>query len=289
MKTFYARIAGTTLIFTAILGVILSAGGLILTGIYATRLSATLADSLSGLSEALQVTSEALDISMSVLTEADKSLDALVKTMEGVNASLTQSKPTLDELSTLLGTDLPDTIKATQDSLNSAQTSAKNVDAVLTGLSKIPFLGSLVYNPDIPLNETLGDISDSLNGIPASLKTAQRSLDRASKNMGTVNLELDNITASTDEIRASSEDAQLVISDYQDLVSRLQTRVDEMQTSLPRSLRWLTLAFVLLLVWLGLAQIGLLVQGCQLLTQSRQQPREVDVARSSVPPSTPTE
>lgn len=272
MKPIIARIAGTTLIFTAILGVILSAGGMILIGIYSARLNANLTGALSGFSDTLVVTRDGLDLSLAVLTEANTALNALMLTMDAVDASLQASKPTMDELSDLLGTDLPETIKSTQDSLASAQTSAKNIDAILTGLSKFPFLGSLVYNPEIPLNETLGDISESLDGIPTTLATAQRSLDRASKNFESVTLELDNISSSVDEIGSSTDEAQVVIGNYQDVVSRLQSRVAGMQTSLPRTLRWITLVLVIVLVWLGLAQIGLLVQGCQLLAQARQRP-----------------
>jgi len=283
MKPFYARIAGTTLIITAILGVVLSAGGMIVTGIYSARLTANLTEALSGVSDTLVITSESLDLSMGVLTEASTALDALVLTMEAVDASLEASKPTMDELSSLLGTDLPETIKSTQDSLASAQTSAKNIDAILTTLSKFPFLGSLVYNPDIPLNVTLGEISDSLDGFPTSLSTAQRSLDRASKNFESISGELDNISASADEIGSSTEEAKLVIKDYQEVVSRLQSRVAGMQTSLPRTLNWVKLVLVILLIWLGLAQIGLILQGCQLLAQARQKPAPLDVNKGAFP------
>jgi len=289
MKPFFARIAGTTLIIAAILGVILSAAGMILIGVYSARLNANLTEALGGVSDTLGITSEGLDLSMSVLTEASTALDALVLTMEAVDASLEASKPTMDELSTLLGTDLPETIKSTQDSLASAQTSAKNIDAILGGLSKFPFLGSLVYNPEIPLNETLGEISDSLDGIPTTLSTAQKSLDRASKNFESVSGELDNITASADEIGSSTDDAMVVIQDYQDLVGQLQSRVEGMQTSLPRTLNWVKLALVTLLIWLGLAQIGLIVQGCQLLAQARQKPAQADVHTAAFPIDSPME
>ncbi|MHB0922723.1 MAG: hypothetical protein ACYC6H_05945 [Bellilinea sp.] len=265
MKPIFSRIAGTTLIGAAVIGIIFSLSGLILLAVYSARITASLEKSIVRVSDALSATGSALEIAGSALEDADSALDSLASTMEGVNASLRDSNPTFKTLSKLLGTELPDTIAATQGSLESAETSAKNIDNLLTSLSKIPLLGSLVYSPKVPLNETIGAVSDSLNGIPASLKNAQKSLDLTIKNLDTINTELGSITESTAQIRSSAGEAKQVIEDYELMVSDLQDDVDRMQTNLPRTMRWVTLAAALFLIWLGLAQIGLLTQGMELV------------------------
>lgn len=268
MRPLFSRTAGTALIGAAVMGIIFSLGGLILLGVYSTRITASLVNTLGELSDALVVTGNGLEIAGSALDEADTALGALTVTMEGVNTSLIESQPSLTTISTLLGTELPNTIIATQGSLESAETSAKNIDGLLSSLSRLPFLGSLVYNPEVPLNETLAGVSDSLDEIPTSLKNAQKSLDLALESFDSVNTELGNMTESTDQIRASTGEAIVVIEDYQEMVEDLQKDVDRLQTDLPRKMRWVMLAAALFLVWLGLAQIGLLTQGLELIKRS---------------------
>ncbi len=54
-----------------------------------------------------------------------------------------------------------------------------------------------------------------------------------------------------------------------------------MQTNLPRTLRILTAAAVAFLIWLGLVQIGFLLQGLDLIRRSKEYRREKQTARQS--------
>lgn len=269
MKSFISRFTGWALLASGILGLLFSVAGLAVVGIYGPRVASSLSDTLDGLADALSVTSNGLGVAHTAILGADSAIDSLAAAMEGVNKSLGESRPTLTALSNLLGTELPDTIAATQESLASAQTSAKNIDGVLSNLSRIPLLGSLVYNPEVPLNETLGGISDSLDDIPLSLKNAQRGLDTAAESLDTINAELSGVTESTEQIRTSTGEAQLVIEDYQALVSDTQAKVVKMQSALPGQMRFAILAVVLFLIWLALAQIGLLTQAVELINRSK--------------------
>lgn len=269
MKPIFSRITGLVLIIAAFLGLGLSLAGLTLLGGFSSRVSANLLDTLEYLDRALVISGDGLETAESSLLAADSALDSLVSTLDGVNESLLGMDPTLTALSTLLGKDLPETIKATQDSLDSAQTSAKNIDNVLTSLSRIPFLGTLVYNPEVPLNETLGDISDSLDAIPRSLRDAKSGLDIADKNLATITSDLGNIAQSTDQIDLSIADALLVIDEYQTLVADMQKRAKDSRQKLPDQLRLATLAAALMLIWLAITQIGLLAQGVEFLARGR--------------------
>lgn len=269
MKPRFSRITGLVLIIAALLGLGVSLAGLIFLGRFSSQVSSSLTGTLDSLSEALTITQDGLDVADGALNDADSALISMTGTLDGVNQSLRGMDPTLDALRTLLGTDLPATIEATQDSLASAETSAKNIDGVLTSLSRIPFLGSLVYNPEVPLNETLAGISDSLDPIPGSLRQAKRGLDTAKTNMDSINTDLDVVVESTGAISTSTAEAQRVVSEYQTLVTSIQTRVEKMQKQLPGQVRLATLAAAIFLIWLGLAQIGLLTQGMEILSRAK--------------------
>ncbi|MHB0965053.1 MAG: hypothetical protein ACYC36_01245 [Bellilinea sp.] len=269
MKPIFARITGLVLSIAAVMGLGLSLAGLILLGGFSNRISANLLGALEYLDRALAISSDGLETAESSLLAADSALESLVSTLDGVNESLQGMDPTLTALSTLLGKDLPGTIEATQDSLDSAQTSARNIDNVLTSLSRIPFFGTLVYNPEVPLNETIGEISDSLDAIPRSLRDAKSGLDIADRNLTTITSDLGNIAQNTDQIDLSIADALLVIDEYQTLVADMQKRVKDFRQELPGQLRLATLAAALLLIWLAITQIGLLAQGAEFMARRR--------------------
>jgi len=269
MRPGLLRASGYALITAAVLGLILSLAGLVFLAVSFPRLSANLTGTLSGVSKALTITRDSLDIADTALLDADTALESLTATLDGVTTTLEASDDTFSSLSTLLGTDLPETIQATQASLDSAQVSAKNIDGVLTSLSKIPLLGRIVYNPEVPLNETIGGISDSLDAIPASLTSAKRGIDTVRTNLDDITIHLETISASTDQITASTGEARQVIDDYQTLLDSLQIRIADMQSQLPGQVELAGWIAVIFLLWLALAQLGLLTQGLDLLTRSR--------------------
>ncbi len=149
MKNSLTYISGLAFMSAAVIGILFSLSGFVLLGVYAPRTTSNAQKTLDRLSNAMTVTASGLELAHSAVEEADTALDSLSATMEGINTSMTESQPSLKAISDLLGTELPNTIRATQDSLDSAETSAKNIDGLLTSLSKIPFLGTLVYNPKV--------------------------------------------------------------------------------------------------------------------------------------------
>jgi hypothetical protein len=121
----------------------------------------------------------------------------------------------------------------------------------------------------VPLNETIGGISTSLDSIPPRLQEAKRGLDTLSLNLDTVTLNMDQIASSTEDISASTNASLQVVEDYQQLANNLREEVESMQTALPGQLRLVFLGAALLLIWLGISQIGLLVQGLDLIERAR--------------------
>jgi hypothetical protein len=67
------------------------------------------------------------------------------------------------------------------------------------------------------------------------------------------------------EAGTSLESAQSVLEDYQEIVSDLQETLSSVGESLPGWLHTLRWSLTLVLVWLGVAQLGLITQGWDLL------------------------
>ena len=163
-------------------------------------------------------------------------------------------------------------IDKTQAALESAQTTALNLDKFLTGLSRLPLIGQLIYNPEVPLNETIGSISKSLDQVPLDLADAETSLATTSGNLVSISDEIGKVADGIGEMETSTRDALQVVTDYQAMVTGLQTKVDHAEQSLPNWLRTARWMASILLLWLIIAQIGLLLQGLELIRAQKAQP-----------------
>jgi ABC-type transporter Mla subunit MlaD len=227
---------------------------------------------LNNASSSLDLVQASLETTDQGLTIADRSLDSTMASIQALEATVaTTSKtfeemlPVMDTLTDLTSNELPQTVISAQTSLAVAQESAKIIDSVLRALVSIPFVNRDIYNPPVPLDVALGDVSESLDGLPASLQSIGTNMDASSDNMEIMRADMEQIATTISGINLSLEDAQGVIKQYQQLVNDLESRMEKTRPKVPgwiNNLAWvITLAFL----WLGIAQFGLLLQGLQLL------------------------
>ncbi len=265
MRTLLRRSIGFLLVIAALGGIIFSVYGLVT--IWRLRPVA-----LQNANSGLELIQASLDTTDQGLMVADLSLDSTIASISALEAAVeTSSKtfaqilPIMDTLTDLTSDELPQTVISAQTSLIAAQESARIIDSVLRALVAIPFVSRDIYNPPVPLNVALGDVSKSLDALPASLRSIGKDMDTSSDNMAIIRADMDQIAVTISSINLSLEAAQGVINQYQLLVNDLQKRVENASPKVPgwiNNLAWFTtLAFL----WLGMAQFGLLLQGLQLM------------------------
>lgn len=255
------RVLGTTLIGAGVLGLLISLAGLIFVTVASTTARAALARELNTLDRSLTAASEGLAIADSTLAEARTTLSSVSTTLINATQAITATQPTIASLQELTGTGLPQTINSTRQALASAQETARIVDGVL---STIAIFG-VSYNPEVPLNVTIGEVSDSLAALPPTFEEVSTGLSTASTNLDTIAGDLARIAESLDTIAESMGEATAVIDQYQTIVADLQAEVAAVRGAAPGWITAVSLGLMLLLIWLALAQVGLLWQGRELI------------------------
>ncbi len=161
------KIIGVFLIVAAVGGLIFSIAGLALAWSAESRVTAGLENFVEVLGQTLQTTSQGLTITQQALKGSVDTVSSLQSTVETTAKTIKSSGPMVDEISKLMTTELPNTVQSTESSLRTAQESAKVIDSVLSTLSSIPLIGSGIgYNPQVPLDQALGQVADSLTSLP---------------------------------------------------------------------------------------------------------------------------
>jgi ABC-type transporter Mla subunit MlaD len=273
MRRTLSRAAGYALMVAGAGGLIFSIVGLVVLGEVQRSIETSVVENVELVGDALAATSEGLALAESSLAQATSTIEALAGTAAGTSEAMGGTVSTLDAVAEFLGEQLPATVRTTQATLMSAATSAKLVDDALAFITNIPFLGTSQYNPEVPLHQGLEEIAASLNGLPDSLGTVHDGLVAATGDLQGVGDDLQLMAGEIEEIATSVESSQSVLVQYRDVVAGLQDLVASVQEGLPNWLLWLRLGLSLVLIWLGIAQIGLLTQGWDLIGRGREDRR----------------
>jgi hypothetical protein len=93
----------------------------------------------------------------------------------------------------------------------------------------------------------------------------QASLKTTGGNLRTIQGQVAEIAQDIGEISASIQSARQVLAQYQVLVDDLQARLESLRPGLPTWVNTLTWALTFVLVWLGVAQAGILLKGWEVL------------------------
>jgi len=256
---------GVALILAGILGLVLSIGGLVLLPQLERQAAQVAEEQIDVLDRALSATMDGLLTAEASVGQAAEAIDALEGMMVDVGQAIEDTVPVINVAAELLSGQLPSTIETTQDTLTSVAASARLVDDILSMISVIPFLGTDRYSPDVPLHQGFQDVADGLEGIPELLLGAGEGLDSGAESLRDVEEGVAAMGGSISEAVTSLDSAKAVLGDYQQIIGDLQGTVSYVRQSLSGWLRAIRWGLTLALIWLGVAQIGLITQGWERL------------------------
>ena len=272
MRQVLTRAAGVALIAAGVAGVLFCVLALVVVSRLLSDVQAAADRRIAQLEGALAATGDGLVVAHDSLGRAEVTMRSLHTTIDGASQAITDTLPALDRVGVLVGQDLPTTITSTRSALASAQETARVADGLLGTISQFQLIGAETYNPKVPLNVAIGQVADSLNDLPASLASVQGDLRQTAGSLGKVNAQIGSVAGNMGEIGASMADARSVIAKYQGVVGELRAEVADTRRDLPGWLSAIRLGISLVLLWLGIAQIGLLTQGWELIQRSRTAP-----------------
>jgi predicted nucleic acid-binding Zn-ribbon protein len=252
---------GILLVFVAVIGMLLAVAGLVQVWRLQARLSERAVASLALTADTLENTSAGLEILASSLDSTAASLQTLQTTTVSASDTISDTMLVLDSTATMLTSGIPATITAVQSSLATAEQGAGVIDDVLRILSGIPFISDVDYNPQTPLDQSIAEISASLEAIPEALQDTGEQLTNAGANLSGFEDSMVALSEQLVEIEADLNDMQGVVENYQDILDTANTAVGNLQRDVPVWIQRAAWVATLVLIWFGFAQLGPLLQG----------------------------
>ena len=264
------RLFGFLLVLAAATAFIFSVVGLVGIWRYRPAVTKTVIDTLALFDQTLITTQDGLTLVGQVVQTTTVDVASLQTTTQSLAQAIHDTNPMLDSLASLTNKAFPAAVDATQSSLASAQSSALLIDNVLTTLTSISFLPVAAYKPDVPLHTSLAQVSSSLNSLSPALATITSSLVDGKTNLGVVEVELNKISETTKAISTALGSAQTVIDQYKTVTTKLKIRVEATQRVASGRLLAITWILTFVFAWFLIAQLGLCVQGLDMLRGRRE-------------------
>jgi len=271
------RILGVLVMIAGILGLVLSLAGLVMVWVtkptmigYANTTIDTLNESVSTSQSVMEVTGQALGATID-------SIDALSAMLSTTAATVEDTQPVLDEIDTIMAVTLPSSLKATTDSLYTAQEAAQvmestiqSLDAFRFLLSATPLVGDLVdqtgesYNPEKPLADSLGELAVNLEGLPDTFVEMSVNLSATDDNLGSIQGNLTTMSDSVGFISSSLGEYKKMIDQSKSSMDDLTSILMNVQSNLATILNGMVIGLTLFFIWLLAAQVVILSQGWEL-------------------------
>lgn len=254
---------GLLLIVLAALGILFSLAGLTAIWFIRPKFQAGLFDIMDILKVSLTTTDNGIQVLDQSIDNANSNVVLLRVSLDELGITLDDISTSLDTSATLIGNDLQRTVINTQIALSSAATSAEIIDDTLAFLAAIPILGA-DYEPDVPLHISLEQIADDLNDVPDTLVTLEGNLNDTSTSLSSFSEGLSDLSEDMDNISSDLGEVQNTLGDYGEILARALEKIKTLQNRLPGFILLGCIFLSGVLLWLGVAQTSVLMQGLTL-------------------------
>ena len=254
------RILGLALVVVSIASLIISLSAIIALWSLRPAITTALQDTATLVSETLTTTQKALTVADSALQNASDTITVLSGSIDSLASSIGSTQDALNSVTMLVKQELPKTIEAARTALASAQATARVVDNFLSGISRIQFL-NINYNPQVPLDASISQISDSLSGLPPQLTKLGNDLDAINTSLPTVTSTIRGLGVTMSNIDATLIEARSVIKEYAAQLTRTQTAVEPIGENIPAYITLFIAALTFMALWIIAVQIIVLVVG----------------------------
>lgn len=283
----FRRIIGIIMLLLGLVGLAISGAG-----IYFGRQA--IDNAFGGLDSSLGLTSESLDTAVDSLELAKTTIGDVstgLDTVEGaalnISKTITDTRPLLDQVSTVVAQDAPASIEAMQQAIPNIAQVAATIDQTLLTLSNFSFgqdlsfeeplsgqvieLPSLAfdlginYEPTVPFDETINQLGASIEGLPEQLRSVDGNIQVTSANLGAISQSIEAISADIDTINTNVAAVAPLLDQYISIVNQINDSLKSARTQVLQQQNTVKTVLTFILVWWGLPQLALVMIGWDFL------------------------
>lgn len=289
------RLIGFVMLFVALIGILISIIGVVVGFRFVDGIGAALDETLTLAASGVSTTSDTLALTKQTVEQAEQGIDTVVVMAENLATTVDDTRPLLDDVSTVATSNVPDSLEAVENSIPALVEVAGAIDSTLQTLEAFQFSRSVLgvefafdlgidYQPEQPFDESVAQIGTSLEGVPDSLRALESDLTLANENLATISGNILTISEDLATINESIGELPSLIDDYIALVEDINDLIARAQENINQQLQNVKIGIIVLFAWFGLNQIVPLFLGLDLLADGTLGSRkETEVVELVVP------
>lgn len=286
------RFLGILVMIAGVLGLVLSLAGLVGVWMAKPGVTASLTTTIDAVISSLSTSQQVMQVTRQALGATVDSIDALSVMLAATAQSVEDTAPVIDQVNTLMGENLPNTLESATASLQSAQQAAavldstiRSLEAFQSAMGSVPIVSAFVqqptqsYNPEKPLAESLGAVAAELEALPGMFVSMSESMDRADDNLEIIQNSLTTMSTSVEMISASLSEYDAMIAQSQSSMENLVPMLTGLRDNIGPVVDTAAIVLTLFLLWLLAIQVVIFSQGWELYqgTAGRMEGGEPDV------------
>ena len=276
----FRRILGLIILLIGVAGIAVAIGGL--------RMSHQLLDSVGAqVDSGLQLTSESLDnveetllLTKDAVDDVEVSMNTIQTTTLDLAQTLEETRPLIEESTVVATEQVPESIEAVQEAIPALTDVAGTIDSTLATLSRFridrEILGfqfnydlGIDYDPEVPFDDAVIGIGNSLEGLPESLRALAVYLEVANDNLQTISDDIYLLSADLERLNANITELDPILDEYIRLVTELNDTLRRLRQQISEQIEIARNVATIAFIWLGLSQLVPLYFGYELLSGQR--------------------
>ena len=276
MSNLFRRLLGIIILLTGLVGVGIAVTGALLLPNLVDRVAASLESTLTQTSEGLELVEASLLQAKVTVQDLGTTLGTVETNMTVLGQAVSETRPFLDQVSTVAADELPQSIETLQAAIPDMAQVAGVVDDTLTTLNRFrideEFLGFEIkydlgvnYDPAVPFDETVLTLGDSLDGLPGSLRSLRVYANVTNDNLEEISQGLYQIGTDLEGLNGRLSEIAPLLNDYLRLITETNDATRQLRGQMSSQLDSLKTGILFVMIWLAFAQLAPLYLGWELI------------------------
>mgnify|MGYP001076458827 CR=1 FL=1 len=279
------RIIGILLLIIALGGIGISIMGARLGHQLVDRVVTNFNQTLRQTSDSLDLLSETLLLAKNSIADVNDVMITAETTADNLAQSVSDTRPLLNQISTVATEQVPDNLETVQAAFPGLEQVAGVIDRTLVTLNSfrideeifgldIEYDLGIDYEPEIPFDQSVRNLSEGLEGIPESLRAMDAYITVTSDNLETISQDIETLAGDLETVNGRLTEFDPIMDDYLVMVTDINDSTRQMRAQIQAESDSIKNGITFAMIWLALTQIAPLYLGWELVT-GRREPRKV--------------
>jgi hypothetical protein len=236
-------------------------------------------------SQSIDAVNDTLVVTKQTLADVTEGLDTVGDAAVNLSNTMDDTGPLLDQVTQVAARDVPDGLEAVQSAIPDVAQAAGAIDDALSILNAfqversifgvpIQFDLGIDYDPEMPLDETVLELGQSLEGMPSNLRALESDLSSAGDSLVLIGGNVLTIAEDLDRLNATVGELEPLVDEYIRLATETAELIRQTEMELSQQLQTAKLIATLFFVWLGFSQLVPLYLSWDLLGNSENRDTE---------------